>query len=496
LIDMKELIGIASTFSTFALLFLLEACAAPPAIDASALPRTPAAFKEARASTAGSTTPSPRPSPKGEGAESPSPLGEGGGEGHHHWWTVFHDPILDDLVLRADRRNARIDVAAARLAQARALLLRADSERLPQVGLSAGAERGDGLTVTNAPAGRPLTLYTLGANASWEADVFGRLRRASQAAELDARATEALLADTRLVIEADVAQAYLALRALDEERSIVRQTVGAFRRTLDLTERRYKAGDVAELDVARAQTQVASTEADALALDRRRAALEHAIAVLVGEAPSDFSIAEAAWSATLPTIPAGLPAEVLARRPDIAAAQATMLAAQQRVGAAKAAWFPDIALTAAGGVASPQLSDLLKYSARAWGIGALAALPIFDGGRREAGVRFAKGDMDAAVATYREQVLVALRDVEDQLAALRLLAEQGDAERRAVDAASRATALSERRWREGLVSQLELLDAQRSELADRRAAVEVKSARYQATVGLVRALGGGWEARS
>ena len=471
---MKDMLAIPSALAPLALALALAGCAVPP-IDPSALPRTPAAFKE------------DAPRFKLVAAE---PVADGA------WWTVFHDPLLDDLVQRADRGNTSIQAASARLVQARALLREADSERLPQAGLGASAQRGDGLTVTSLPPGRPLTTYSLGANVSWEADLFGRLRRASQAAALDAEASRSLLANTRLVIQADVAQAYLALRALDEERALVRQTVGAFRGTLDLTERRYRAGDVAELDVARAATQVAATEADALALDRRRAQLEHAIAVLVGEVPSDFAIAEASWAATLPAIPAGLPAEVLARRPDVAAAQAGMLAAQARVGAAKAAWFPDIALTGAGGVASLQISDLLKYSARAWSIGALATLPIFDGGRREAGVRFASGGMDAAIAQYREQVLVALRDVEDQLAALRLLERQGEAEQRAVDAASRATALSERRWREGLVSQLELLDAQRSELADRRAAVEVKSARYQATVGLVRALGGGWEGRS
>ena len=453
---------------------ILAGCATPPPIDPSALPRTPAAFKEE--------------APAFKVIAAPPASGE--------WWTVFQDPVLDDLVKRADRGNTSVRIAAARLTQARALLREADAERLPQVNAAASAQRGDGLTVTSLPPGRPLTLYSAGANVSWEADLFGKLRRAAEAAELDARASERLLANTRLVIEADVAQSYLALRALDEERALVRQTVGAYRRTLDLTERRYRAGDVAELDVARATTQVAATEAEALALDRRRAELEHAIAVLVGEVPSGFAIAEAPWGSTLPAIPAGLPAEVLARRPDIAAAQASMLAAQARVGVAKAAWFPDIALTGAGGVASPKLSDLFLYSARAWSLGALATLPIFDGGRREAGVRFASGEMDAAVAQYREHVLVAVRDVEDQLAALRLLAQQGDAERRAVDAAARATALSERRWQEGLVSQLELLDAQRSELADRRAAVEVKSARYQATVGLVRALGGGWEARS
>jgi multidrug efflux system outer membrane protein len=166
------------------------------------------------------------------------------------------------------------------------------------------------------------------------------------------------------------------------------------------------------------------------------------------------------------------------------------------VGVARAAWFPDIALTGAGGLASTAASELFKYSARAWSVGLLASLPIFDGGRREAGLRFASGDMDAAVAQYREQVLVAVRDVEDQLSSLRLLERQAEAQDRAVRAASRATALSDRRWREGLVSQLDLLDAQRSELADRRAAVEVKGAQYQATVGLVRALGGGWGAES
>jgi len=467
------------------LALILAGCATPPAIDASALPQVPAAFKE-----------------------SPSPLGEGRGEGQlrfrlvsavppdGRWWTVFGDPVLDDLVHRADERNTSIQVAAARLLQARALLQQSNADRLPQVGAAAGVQRGDGLTVTNLPPGHPQTFYTAGANVSWEADLFGKLRRASEAASYDAQAREALLRNTRLVIEADVAQAYLALRALDEERRIVRQTVDAFRGTLDLTQRRYRAGDVAELDVARATTQVAATEADALALDRQRAQLEHAIAVLVGEMPSGFSIAEAPLNAALPGIPAGLPADVLARRPDVAAAQASMLAAQARVGVAQAAWFPDISLTGAGGLASTAASELFKYSARAWSVGLLASLPIFDGGRREAGVRFASGDMDAAVAQYREQVLVAVRDVEDQLSSLRLLERQAEAQDRAVRAASRATALSDRRWREGLVSQLDLLDAQRSELADRRAAVEVKGAQYQATVGLVRALGGGWEVKS
>src|SRR3954470_5998236 len=472
---MTENLRLKLAWTSVVTALVLAGCATPPPIDPASLPQTPVAFKES-----GPRFKMVAPALAPDAA----------------WYRVFGDPALDDLIARADRSNTSIQVAAARLTQSRALLQQADAQRLPEVGVGASVQRGDGFTVTNLAAGHASTLYSLGTNVSWDADLFGRLKRASQAASLDAKASEALLRNAHLVIEADVAQAYLALRALDEEREIVRRTADAYRGTQDLTERRYRAGDVAELDVARAATQVATTEADALALDRRRAGLEHAIAVLVGEVPSNFSIAEASWSTPLPSVPAGLPAEVLARRPDVAAAQARMLAAQARVGVAQAAWFPDISLTGTGGLASPQISDLFKWSARAWGIGALASLPIFDGGRRESGIRFAGGEMDAAIAQYREQVLVAFRDVEDQLSALRLLELQSEAQGRAVNAASRATTLSERRWREGLVSQLDLLDAQRNELKDRRAAVEVKSAQYQATVGLVRALGGGWEARS
>jgi multidrug efflux system outer membrane protein len=251
---------------------------------------------------------------------------------------------------------------------------------------------------------------------------------------------------------------------------------------------------VAELDVARVRTELASNEAEAIALDRRRAALEHALAVLVGDAASSFGLAEHAWITALPGIPAGVPATVLARRPDVSAAQSSMLAAQARLGVAQAAWFPDISLTAAGGFASTDIGDLLKWSARAWSIGALLSLPVFDGGRRQAGVDGVAAQLDIAMAGYRGQVLGAIRDVEDQLSALRLLKDQADAQEQAVTSATRATMLSESRYRNGLVSQLELLDARRSELSNRRQALQVKSAQYQATVSLIRALGGGWVA--
>lgn len=448
---------------------VLAGCASVPDIDPASLPATPAAFKEGDGRW---TTVQP--------AEA-QPRGE--------WWKAFADPQLDDLVERAARSNASVQVAAARLAQARALLKSADADRAPQLGLSTGAVR----QAEPLAQGRANTLVNAGANLSYEIDLFGRLSRASQAAALDARASEGLLQSTRLLVQADVAQTYLSLRALDAERAIVRDTIEAYRNTLRLTERRYQAGDISELDVARVHTEVAVTEGEALVLDRQRATLEHALAVLVGEAVLGFEVAPATqWGTALPVVPAGVPATVLARRPDVAAAQDQLKAAQARVGVAQAAWFPSLALTASGGYASPELSDLFKWSARTWGVGALLSLPLLDGGRREAGVANARAEMDAALARYREQVLVALKDVEDELASLRLLAEQAEVQARAIASASRATALSESRYRNGLVSQLDLLDAQRSELRNRRQSVQVRSAQYQATVGLIRALGGGW----
>lgn len=460
--------------STLAAALILAGCATAPAIDPSALPATPAQFKE------------------GDGRWTLAAPAESQARGE--WWKAFADPILDTLIARADASNTNIRIAATRLAQARALVQSANADRLPQLGLGASASRVEG--IVSGTSGPARSLFTAGANASYEADLFGRIGRAVNAASLDVKSSEALLQSTRLLVQAEVAQTYFAIRALDEERNLVRRTVLAYRDTLDLTERRYRAGDVAELDVARARTEVASTESDAFALDRRRAELEHALAVLVGESASVFGLGDAQWKSALPIIPAGVPGTVLTRRPDVSAAQSAMLAAQARVGVAKTAWFPSVSLTGTAGQASPDVSDLFKWSMRAWGVGALLSMPIFDGGKRDAGIQFASSEMEAAVMRYREQILVAFQDVEDQLSALQYLSDQAEAQDRAVASSSRSTALSDARYRSGYVSQLDLLDAQRSELRNRRQAVQVRAAQYQATVGLVRALGGGWEVRS
>lgn len=406
------------------------------------------------------------------------------------WWRAFNDPALDAVVERAAAGNTGIQQAAARLAEARALARTVDADRSVQVGLGAGASRQAG--IDRNFSNRPSTLLNAGASISYELDLFGKLSGASNAAKLDAQSRESLLQSARLLVQAETAQTYLSLRALDAERALVREQVAAYGDTLRLTERRVRAGDLAELDMARVQTELAATESEALALDRQRALLEHALAVLTGEVASGFGLAQAEWSTALPAIPAGVPSTVLERRPDVVAAQKTVQAAQARVGAAEAAWFPTIALTGGGGFASPELGDLFKWSARSWGIGALMSLPILDGGRREAGVQGANAQLDGALASYREQVLVAFREVEDQLASLRLLQEQSEVQARAVASAQRATVLSDSRYRNGYVSQLDLLDARRSELRNRRQALQVKSAQYQATVGLIRALGGGW----
>lgn len=449
---------------------LLAGCASPPATPPMAPPAAPATFAETEGRWAAVQPAEAQP----RGA----------------WWQVFGDPVLDDLVVRADRRNPSVQLAAARLAEARALLRTADADRLPQLGLGAGVQRATASPAFGTTAAA--SVYDARLGASWEPDFFGRLARTRDAAALDADARSALWQNARLLVQAQVAETYFGLRALDAERALVRETVAAYRDTLSLTERRYRAGDVAELDLARVRTEVAATESQALQLDQRRARLDHALAVLAGDLPGASATTEADWRGTPPRVPPGVPSTVLARRPDVAAAQRAMQAAEVRVGVARTAWFPDVALTGSAGFASTDLGDLVRWSARAWGVGALLSLPVFDGGRRIAAVDNADAQWDAAAATYREQVLAAFQDVEDQLAALRLLAEQAGSQAEAVDAAARATALSTSRYRNGYVSQLELLDARRSELANRRLALQVRAAQYQATIGLIRALGGAW----
>jgi multidrug efflux system outer membrane protein len=406
------------------------------------------------------------------------------------WWKVFGDPALDQLEARAAAGNTSIRAAAAKLARARALTRNAQADRMPQLSVRASSGRESGLVNAIGTQGN---LFQLGADLSYEVDLFGRLQQAADATVLDADTQQALLRDARLLVQSDVAQNYLSLRALDAERALVQGTLAAYRETLAITERRFRSGSVAELEWVRAQAEVAAVESEALALDRRRDEVEHALAVLAGESASSFEIAPQEWTTTLPAIPPGVPGSVLARRPDIAASQHAMQAAQARLGLAKSAWLPTLTLTSSGGTASPDLAGLLQTATRTWSLGALLGATLFDGGRREAGIQVADADLESAFVSYREQVLVALREVEDQLSALQLLAGQAQAQSNAVNFGSRATVLADSRYRSGLASQLDVLDARRTELRNRREALQVRAARYQATVRLIRALGGGWD---
>ncbi len=452
---------------------VLCACASVPPPSAMALPAVPVAY-------AGLADPAAR-------ADLPAAPAAA-------WWRAFADPALDALVERALQANPDIEAAAARLAQARALLRGSEASQAPQATLSAGANRQGG-PLLNA-AGASGTLVTTGVSVSYEFDLFGRWARARTAATLDAQARAALLQAARLLVQADVAQAYFALRALDAESQAARAGVQAGRSSLRLTEQRWQAGALPEQAVLRLRTELATSLAEAAALDRRRVEVQHALAVLLGEFASDFTLA--AWAdpqtqpTVLPLVPAGLPSQLLVRRPDVRAAQQAWAAAQARAGEARAAWWPSLALTASGGQASPGLVDLLQAGSRAWGLGVLLALPVLDGGRRDAAIAQADAATQAASAAYRAQVLAAFRDVEDQLTALSSLTAQAGWQAQAEVASTRARALAESRLQLGLASQLDLLDAQRSELRSRRLRLQAQAAQAQATVALIKALGGGW----
>ncbi|CAL4866302.1 Toluene efflux pump outer membrane protein TtgI [Asticcacaulis sp. MM231] len=452
---------------------LLSGCATAPLQQASF--ETPAAFK-------GATTTSLAPAAP---------------QTAQTWWLVFNDDVLNTLMSRAMEKNNDIKVAYGRLDQAQALLGASKADLWPQLGAGYQVIHGANTSEIGTGSQKPATGHAIGATLSYEVDLFGRIRNAAKAADFDAKSSQALLLDTQLLIQSHVAQSYFALRALDEDRAIVRDTLEAYRGSLSVTTRRFEEGDVAELDVARLETEVASTEAAGAALDQQRAQLAHALAVLLGEPASTFDLTSASWASqpwasSVPVIPAGLPAKLIEDRPDIIAAEASLYAAQRRVGIAKAAWFPTLSLTANGGYAAGDADNLFEDVARNWSLASILSQAIFDGGRRNANIDYSKAGLDIAFAGYQQSVLAAFADVEDQLSDINYLKQQQTAQDQAVAAATRAMAMSQSRYTNGSSSQLEVLDAQRQLLAIRRQALRVRASQYQSTVGLIRALGGGW----
>lgn len=329
--------------------------------------------------------------------------------------------------------------------------------------------------------------------ASWELDLFGRVRRLSESARAQAQASADSFESVRLALAAEVATNYFSLRALGHESSLVADGVALRQRALELVTARRRSGAATEFDVARAETELAATQAEAATLANRRAAVQNALAVLIGEPAPAFAVANLKFEiSNPPPIPAGLPSELLERRPDVAAAERALAAANARIGVAKAAFFPAISLTGGAGFASADIDNLFKTDSRIWSIGPSLYLPIFQGGRNRANLARSRAAFDESVAAFRQQVLVAFREVQDALTATRLLGEQSAAQDRALAAARRAVELAQKRYDAGIVNYFEVIDAQRTVLATERASAQLAAQRLNTSVALIKALGGGW----
>lgn len=411
------------------------------------------------------------------------------------WWMVFNDPTLDELELRALAANQDLRAAAARVMQARAAAGLARGAYWPQVAVGASATRERNSTTTdNVFPNELTTTYRAPLEASWEIDLFGRVRRLNEGARAEVEATAAAFESVKLALTADVATNYFALIALEQELASVRDTIALRRRAVDLIAARVRSGTAADLDLARAETELAVTETEQAALARQRAAVLNALAVLVGEPASSFELKTASRPVAAPEIPVGLPSELLERRPDIAAAERALAAANARIGVAKAAFFPAISLTGFAGRASGDIDRLFDSDSRIWSIGPRLYLPIFQGGRNRANLERSRGAYEEAVAEFRQRVLIAFREVQDALTATKLLGEQTAAHERALEAARRTATRAQTRYDAGFVSYLEVIDAQRSVHALERSEAQLAAQRANARVALIKALGGGWHA--
>ncbi|HEY3301650.1 MAG TPA: efflux transporter outer membrane subunit [Methylophilaceae bacterium] len=407
------------------------------------------------------------------------------------WWTVFNEPELSDLIDSATDNSPNLAIALARVKDARANAGVVDSARKFQLNGGFGPTRQrDNNTQLN-------TQWRAQVNASYEVDLIGRLSDQSRAARQDAEAQEAAYRSVLLALQADVAEQFYTIRALDSELDILQKTIALRKDELRLVQHRYDAGDTSELDLAKARTELSLIQSEEESIRRNRAQQDHALAILLGKAPADFTLPPASLHATIVTVPAGLPSDLLERRPDIAQAQRQLAAASARIGAAKAAFFPKLVLTGTAGYQSNQLEDLFKWSSRSWLLGPLVGtaltLPIFDGGLNKANLARADANYELQVANYRQQVLIGFQEVENNLSALNTLDKQITFQNNAIDSAKIAERLANSRYKNGSASYFEVIDAQRTSLSVERSQLQVTGQRAVASVDLIRALGGGWK---
>jgi NodT family efflux transporter outer membrane factor (OMF) lipoprotein len=413
-----------------------------------------------------------------------------------NWWELFADTNLNALEAQAVQANQQLKAAVARVDEARATARITRSQLMPGLSLDPSFAR-EGYSPNANPSFGNITANTFSApvDLSYEVDLWGRIRRLFQGAHADAQASLADYYNVLLTLQSDVAQNYFALRSLDAEITTVNGTIALRHEQVQLVRSRLEGGIGSELDVAQAETELATTEAEAASLAHQRDELENAIAILVGENPSSFKLAvleDPNWNPQPPEIPTGLPADLLERRPDVAQAERQLASANAKIGVAKAAFFPVLTLTGSAGYLSGDLSSLFNWDSRTWSIGPSLSLPIFAGGRNRANYQHTQAAFQESVALYRQQVLVAFGEVENSLSGIYHFAVQAEAQQRAVTSARRASELATDRYRSGIVAYIEVVDASRDTLTAERANAELAGQRLIAAVQLIIALGGGW----
>ena len=409
------------------------------------------------------------------------------------WWEIFGDAQLNDLEARLMRSNPGLAQAEALVRQARALLRQDQAQYFPVITGTTSETRTH--PAASAGAGAPTETFSehaLGAQASWEPDLWGRIRNTVESGKASAQAAAGDLESTRLTLSAEVAADYFQIRSLDAEIALFDQTIDAYRRAAALTLNQYNVGIVSRADVEQANTQLASAQAQAIDVRLQRVQLEHAIAVLVGEPPATLSLAPNPLDGDPPLVRPDLPSRLLERRPDVAAAERRVAAANAEIGVASAAFFPAVTLSGATGFQTTRLQQWLSLPMRVWSLGPALGLTLFDAGARRAVKAQAVERYDGTVATYRQTVLAAFQDVEDNLAAERLLGAEAAQQQAAVAAAQRSLDISLNQYRAGLVSYLQVATQQTVLLTNQRAAVSVTARQFAAAVQLVRALGGEW----
>jgi NodT family efflux transporter outer membrane factor (OMF) lipoprotein len=410
------------------------------------------------------------------------------------WWTLFHDPVLDDLQQRLVVGNQNLRLVLAQMANARALRDASRSATLPTVSVGAGATRNATASgTTAASAQNPSNSLSLSASAAWELDLWGRLETATQAAQASYQASADDLASARLSASATLTQTYLAMRAAEAQRALLERSTIAYERSLALTQARYDAGVAARSDVLQAQIQLANAQVQQREASVQRAQLEHAIAVLLGLAPSALTLAPTGALPALPGVPQMLPSTLLERRPDIAAAQRRVAAAYAQIGVADAAFFPSIGLSATAGLRDAALAHLISAPNLFWSLGASVAQSVFDGGQRKLASAQARASADQVTASYRQVVLTALQEVEDNLVLLEQLRQESQLQQQALQAAQRNLDIAQAQYRAGTVSYLSVVTAQNAALGAESTSLSVHNRQLAAVNLLLKNVAGRWQ---